>query len=149
MKQLNKLQTFVFLVGGILMAVGVGCYVFMFQKPMACWVYLVGALMFSLMQIVQLGYDQRGTGNEEQNVQNSVTVRRLRRIMLMADVFFVLAGFLMVETEYQFLRPFFSNIETYIQYVFNKWIIPLLVAAILEIYTTHRLSNELNKDKKR
>ena len=149
MKQLNRLQSIVFLVGGILMAIGVGCYVFMFQKPVACWVFLVGALMFAFMQIVQLDYNQQPTENKEQKTQDNLTIRRLRRIMLIADVLFVLAGFLMVETEYQFLRPLFPNLETYIHYVFNKWIVPLLVAAILEIYTTHRLSNELNKEKKR
>ena len=30
--------------------------------------------------------------------------------------------------------------------VFNKWVLLLLVAAVLEIYTMHRISSELDKE---
>ncbi len=36
---------------------------------------------------------------------------------------------------------------TYIEYVYNKWVVLLLIAAILEVYTTHRLDSELKKTK--
>jgi len=39
----------------------------------------------------------------------------------------------------------FSNMTDYINYVFNKWVILLLIAAILEVYTVHRLDRELSK----
>jgi hypothetical protein len=34
----------------------------------------------------------------------------------------------------------------YIKYVHNNWIIILLVAAILQLYTSHRIANELEKE---
>lgn len=142
MHLLNRFQSILFLLGGILMVGGVGCYVFQFQVKIACWVSLVGALLFALMQI-----QQRYDGD-------NFVIRRLRRMMLMADVLFVLAGLLMVETQYGYLRPLFSDYSFYIQYIYNKWILALLVAAILEVYTVRRISSELskdnfNKDKKR
>jgi hypothetical protein len=38
---------------------------------------------------------------------------------------------------------------TYLQYVYNKWVITLLIAAILQLYTTHRISHELEKEAKK
>ena len=123
MKQLSKIQTIVFLVGGILMVIGAGSYVFMFQRAVMSVVFLVGALCFALMQL-----EQRYDGQ-------NVVIIRLRRIQLIADVLFILSGILMIDSHY-------------IQYVYNKWIMTLLIAAILEIYTVHRLSSELEKEKK-
>lgn len=136
MKQLSKIQTIVFLVGGILMVIGAGSYVFMFQRAVMSVVFLVGALCFALMQL-----EQRYDG------QNMVIIR-LRRIQLIADVLFILSGILMIDSHYMLLKPLFSSYTDYIQYVYNKWIMTLLIAAILEIYTVHRLSSELEKEKK-
>ena len=136
MKQLSKIQTIVFLVGGILMVTGAGSYVFMFQRAVMSVVFLVGALCFSLMQL-----EQRYDGQ-------NVVIIRLRRIQLIADVLFILSGILMIDSHYMLLKPLFSSYTDYIQYVYNKWIMTLLIAAILEIYTVHRLSSELEKEKK-
>jgi len=38
---------------------------------------------------------------------------------------------------------------TYIEYVYNKWVITLLIAAILQLYSTHRISQELDKEAKK
>ena len=59
---------------------------------------------------------------------------------------------LMVDTVYNVLVSLFdSNMSagyyTYIEYVYNKWVVLLLIAAILEVYTTHRLDSELKKTK--
>ena len=35
--------------------------------------------------------------------------------------------------------------SAYLTYVYNKWVVFLLIAAILELYTAHRISNELKK----
>ena len=43
----------------------------------------------------------------------------------------------------------FTDWYTYMAYVYNKWVIPLLVAAMLEMYSTHRMASELNKDEAR
>ena len=136
MKQLTNMQSYIFLAGGILMVIGAGCFVFMWNQKIMCWVYLLGAIMFSTMQIMQT-YEGR---NE--------AVIRLKKIMTTADLFFVLSGILMVDTAYRFLQIVFIDYITYFQYIFNKWVLLLLVAAILEIYTMHRISSELNKKDK-
>jgi len=38
---------------------------------------------------------------------------------------------------------------SYLQYVYNKWVVTLLIAAILQLYTTHRISQELEKEAKK
>jgi hypothetical protein len=136
MKKLNKFQSVLFLVGGLMMVIGAGCYVFFFYQVAAAFIFLAGAVLFAMMQI-----QQRYEGS-------NITILRLRRIQLMADFLFVLSGFLMIDSQFKLLLPLFSNYETYVQYVFNKWIITILVAAVLEIYTIHRLSSELEKEKK-
>ncbi len=137
MKQLTKFQSALFLIGGILLVVGTGLYVFQIVQHVACWIGLAGALLFAFMQLMQ-----RYEGSD-------FVVRRLRRIVLLSDFLFVISGFLMVESQYRFLLPFFDNVTVYIQYIYNKWIITLLIAAILQLYTGHRLSNELKKENKR
>lgn len=141
MRQLNKWQNALLLMGGALMVIGAGMYVFGIHKP-SSWIFLVGALAFASMQLQQV-YEG---GN--------FVIRRLRRIMVMADVLFVVAGLLMVENAYNFLLPFFQNhiqngLNAYIIYIMGKWVVLLLVAAILEVYTTHRISSELEKEAKK
>lgn len=133
MKQLNKWQSIVFLVGGALMVIGAGCFALMFHQEIACWVFTVGALMFVAMQA-----EQRYDGSD-------ITIRRLRRILLFACFLFLLSAALMVDTVHHFMLPWFDNVETYIQYAYNKWVITLLAAAIVEVYATHRLSHEFAK----
>lgn len=134
MKQLSRTQNIIFLVGGVLMVVGAGCFAFMWQQEVMCWIYLAGAVMFATMQMMQTyeGYN--------------ITVRRLKKIMTTADIFFVLSGILMVDNAYRFMQQVFTNYVAYFQYVFNKWVLLLLVAAVLEIYTMHRISAELSKE---
>ena len=134
MKQLNKLQSSLFVGGGVLMVAGAGCYAFMFMQQVACWVYLVGAVMFAFMQVSQT-YDG-----------NNFTVKRLKKIMSLADIFFVLSGMLMVDSTYQLLRDAFTDYTSYLNLVYNKWVLLLLVAAFLEMYTMHRISSELKKE---
>ena len=134
MKQLTKFQSVVFLVGGVLMVAGAGCFAFMWLQEVMCWLFLLGATLFAIMQMMQT-YE----GKE-------LTIKRL------ADILFVLAGILMVDHVHQFLLPLFNDAKgggyiTYLTYVYNKWVVVLLIAAILEVYTTHRLASELNKIK--
>ena len=53
MKQLSKTQNIIFLVGGVLMVIGAGCFAFMWQQEIMCWIYLIGAVMFATMQMMQ------------------------------------------------------------------------------------------------
>ena len=134
MKQLNKLQSTLFVIGGLLMVLGAGCYAFMFMQETACWIYLAGAVLFACMQVSQT-YEG-----------DNFTIKRLKRIMSLADFFFILSGMLMVDSAYGLLRDAFSNPVTYFNLIYNKWVLLLLVAAFLEMYTMHRISSELKKE---
>ena len=55
------------------------------------------------------------------------------------------------EAQIRFLLPLFRNggsdgYYTYIEYVYNKWVVLLLVAAILEVYATFRIGNEMGRE---
>jgi hypothetical protein len=132
MRQLSSWQTTVFLVGALLMVSGAGISVL--QWPSAPYVYAVGALCFTAMQMLQR-YDG-----------SSIVIRRLRRIMLLSDVLFLLSAVLMFASQDNALG--LSQI-TYLQFVHNKWVLTLLIAAVLQLYTTHRIDSELAKEAKK
>ena len=88
MKQMNKVQSALFLIGGVLMVIGAGCYVFLWQREVVCWVFLAGACLFGGLQLMQT-YEGR-----------NFTVKRLKRIMSVADMFFIFAGLVMVDNAY-------------------------------------------------
>mgnify|MGYP006916039495 CR=1 FL=1 len=127
MKQLSKTQTVIFIVGGLLMVCGAGLS--LFRLAAAPYVYSLGALGFVSMQMLQ-----RYEGN-------SVTVRRLRRIMLLSDVLFLAATVLMFAS---MGNPLGIDHITYITYIYNKWVVVLLIAAVLQLYSTHRIGSELS-----
>jgi hypothetical protein len=132
MKQLSSIETAILLIGGLLMVVGAGGS--MFLQSWAAYIFAPGALLFAAMQMRQ-SYEG-----------NNFTIRRLRRIQLTSDVFFMLAGLLMLANQSNF---FGINLLLYIKYVHNNWIIVLLVAAILQLYASHRIANELEKEAKK
>ncbi|MBR4389010.1 MAG: hypothetical protein IKT00_07515 [Prevotella sp.] len=134
MRQLSKWQTVVFMLGGMGMVVGAGMFALQFAQQWACWIFLAGALAFAMMQWLQR---YEGT---------NITIRRLRRMQVLAGVFFIITGVLMVDFVHMFMRPWFPNLETYIQYVYNKWVLTLLIAVVLEVYSMHRLSKELSRE---
>lgn len=134
MKQLNNVQSAIFLIGGVLMVIGAGCFATMWNQKAVCWIYLIGALMFAWIQISQT---YEGT---------STVIHRLKKIMTTADIFFVLSGMLMVDSAYKYMQNICNNYITYVEYIYNKWVLLLLVAALLEIYTMHRISSELRKE---
>lgn len=144
-RHLTKVESFLLIVGSILMVVGIGCYVFMFHQLIAAVVFLVGSILFAV-QCFQI-YNGK-----------NLTLRRLKSIMNMANLMFILAGILMVDTamtyvaiqeplveHHRFLSNMFTNWQTYVELVYNKWIIPLIIAVVLELYSTHRISRELSK----
>ena len=135
MKQLNRFQSILFAIGGMLMVIGAGCFAFMWQQQVVCWLFLAGASMFTLMQSMQT-YEG-----------SNFVIRRLKRIQAVANIFFMLAGILMVDTAYMFFRPLFNSSIAYIDFLYNKWVVLLLIAAFLEIYSMHRRDSEMKKDK--
>ena len=132
MRRLNSFQNAIYLLGALLMVVGAGMS--MLAWKYAPYVFAVGALAFVSMQFLQR-YD--GT---------NVVVRRLRRMMLISDFLFLLSALLMIANTGNFLG---LDYITYIEYVYNKWVITLLIAAILQLYSTHRISQELDKEAKK
>ena len=70
--------------------------------------------------------------------------------MHIAELLFVVSGLLMVEERYSiitgFLKEHPSAYITFVNVTYGKWVVMLLVGAILETYTIHRISNELEKD---
>lgn len=132
MDQLSKTESAIFLLGGVLMVIGSGASVL--ARPWAPYLFSMGALAFSLMQFKQ---KYRG---------GSFVVRRLRRIMLLSDVLFLLTAVLMFADS---LNLFRLDYLSYVQYVHNNWVLTLLVAAVLQLYATHRMGRELDREAKK
>lgn len=141
MRQLSKAESILMVAGAVLMAVAAVAYVLAIRKP-AAWMMMAGTGAFVAMQM-------RQTYNG-----NSLAIRRLRSIMTMGNIFFVAAALLMLENAYQFLLPKFmengiSGYNAYVHYIHNNWVVALLIAAVIELYTTHRISSELDKEAKK
>ena len=132
MRELNKLQTAIFLFGGILMAIGAGTTLLGWGS--APYIFAIGAVCFSSMQMLQR--------YEGQNF----TIRRLRRMMLISDVLFLVAALLMFASKGNY---FGLSYITYIEYVYNKWVVVLLIAVLLQLYSMHRIGSELEKEAKK
>ena len=105
MRQLNKIQNLIFLVGATLMVVGAGASVLAWK--FAPYVFAVGAIAFTSMQLLQR---YEGT---------NFVIRRLRRMMILSDFLFLLSALLMFA---------------------------LLIAALLQLYSIHRIDRELAKE---
>lgn len=130
-----------------MMVAGVGLYVFAVAPKVVSIIFLIGTVIFAAMQIAQR---YEGT---------SLTLRRLRSIMTLADVAFIIAGLLMFENAWHLLFQAtvwhthdvmnFEAYESYMKYVNNKWVVALLVAAVLELYSMNRISYELKKEERK
>lgn len=132
MKQLNRTQNVIFFLGALLMVVGAGTSLLGWTS--SPYIYSIGAICFTAMQMLQ-----RYEGS-------NFTIRRLRRMMLISDFLFLLSAVLMFANKGNFLG---LDHVTYINYVYNKWVITLLVAAVLQLYSTHRIDRELAKEAKK
>jgi hypothetical protein len=132
MRQLSKVENAIFLTGALLMVVGAGAS--LLQWWAAPYVFAAGAVGFTTMQMLQ-----RYEGS-------NFVIRRLRRIVLLSDVLFLVSALLMFASQG---NAFHLDHITYLQYVYQKWVLTLLTAAILQLYTTHRIGNELEKEAKK
>jgi hypothetical protein len=132
MRQLNSFQTAIYLIGAVLMAVGAGMSILSWS--IAPYVFALGTLAFVSMQFLQR---YEGT---------NFVIRRLRRIMILSDILFLLSALLMLANTGNI---FGLDHITFVNYVYNKWVITLLIAAILQLYSTHRISHELEKEAKK
>lgn len=132
MRQLNRTENIIFLLGAVLMVVGSGANIF--AKEWAPYVFSMGVLAFVLMQLKQR-YDG-----------SNLVLKRLRRIVITSDVFFLLSALLMFAN---MNNLFGFDAITYVQYIHNNWVVALLMAAILQLYSSHRIGRELDKEAKK
>lgn len=148
MKQLTNIQTYIFIFGGLMMVLGAGVNLVadlriiadpvtadVCHKIGAC-VFLLGAICFASMQI-----KQKYEGND-------FTIKRLRRMMILGDCAFVLAGLFLVEKCFRVVYPLFASNDGnmfYLQYINNNWVVFLLIATFLEVYSTHRIAYLIKK----
>lgn len=119
-------------VGAVLMLAGAAMG--MFVKEIAPYVYAVGVLAFVAIQV-----QQRYEGRD-------FTIQRLRRIMLMSDVLLIAVAALMFA---DYGNPFGLEHLTWLNYVHNNWVVLLLIAALIQLYTTFRIDSELRKEAKK
>lgn len=138
MNELSRLQSIILAIGGALMVTGTGCVVFGLMPKVAAIVFAIGAVAFVAMQA--------------QNVYtgSNFVIKRLRRTMLIADACFIIAALLLLENVFRIIFPYVATsvdgYNNYLRYVNNNWVVALLIAALLEMYTTHRIAYELKKE---
>lgn len=129
MRELNKTESAILVIGAVMMVIGSGANIF--AQSWAPYVFAMGTIGFVLMQLKQK-YDG-----------DNVAIKRLRRMVIISDVCLLLAAVMMFANMDNLFR---LDAITYIKYVHNNWVVVLMVAAMLQLYTSHRISKELLKD---
>ena len=129
MRQLNKVENTILLFGAVMMVIGSGANIF--AQPWAPYVFGMGTVGYVLMQLKQ---KYKGS---------NVAIKRLRRMVIISDVCLLLAAVMMFANMDNLFR---LDAVTYIKYVHNNWVVVLLVAAMLQLYTSHRISKEILKN---
>lgn len=89
------------------------------QLAWAPYLYLIGAIMFAYVQVMS-GYEGK-----------NIIIRRLRRQQIIGATLLVVAGVMMILWKR------------------NEWVVCLTIAAVLEMYTTFRIPQEEEKEKKK
>ena len=108
--------------------------IWLFAKDAAPYLFAVGALAFVAMQVLQR-YDG-----------DNFTIQRLRRIMLLSDVLLIVTAALMFADNG---NPFGLDHLTWLNYIHNNWMVLLLIAAFMQLYTTFRIDSELRQEAKK
>lgn len=129
MRQLNKIENTILLFGAVMMVIGSGANIF--AQPWAPYVFGMGTVGYVLMQL-----KQKYEGS-------NVAIKRLRRMVIISDVCLLLTAVMMFANMDNLFR---LDAVTYIKYVHNNWVVVLLVAAMLQLYTSHRISKEILKN---
>lgn len=126
MAELNKWQNILFRAGAILLLAGLGMRLFL--HPAACWVTALGAVLFAAMQML-MRYDGP-----------SVNLQRLRRQQVFSDFVFLVTAALMVMQDNDWGSVWAHG---------NAWILCLVIACVLQVYTAFRIPQELEREKGR
>ena len=123
MKQLSPLQNILFQAGGLLIVAGAIMPMVPEAAPYAAVAFTLGALLFGVMQMLQ-SYTGR-----------SIVIRRLRRQQVIGAAMLIVTGALMLMKRYA-IGPVRGD----------EWKLTLLVAVVLELYTSFRIPHELEKE---
>lgn len=123
MKQLTKLQNFLYRTGGILLLAGLILWIP--RIAFAPYIYCIGALLFAAMQM-QASYEGK-----------NFTIKRLRRQQIIGALCLVLAGAVMLAGNHDI--PYCRR---------NEWVVVLMIGCLFEIYTAFRIPAEMEKEKK-
>jgi len=124
MKELTKTQQLVLQVGAVLMVLG--AVLFLMSPVVASVLFGAGALGFGFMQL-QTEYQG-----------HDFVLARLRRQQMFGAVCLILAAVLMTMQAFEF--GFARH---------NEWVVCVLIGALVELYTTLRISAELKKEDKK
>lgn len=122
-RELSFWENVLYRMGAILMLIGVTVHIF--NAEISLFIYGIGAMLFSLMQLRAV-YEG-----------NDLNVIRLRRQQLFACLMFIGTAMCMSMQVYQygFARR-------------NEWVVALAIGCVLELYTAWRIPNALQKAKK-
>ncbi len=120
MKQLTHFQNLVYILGGIILLLGL--LLWLPRIEAAPYIYCAGALMFASMQLLAR-YDGR-----------SLTIRRLRHQQIAGALCLVLSGAFMIGNIYNL--PYCRR---------NEWVVVLMIGCIFEVYTAFRIPSEMKK----
>lgn len=114
-KVMSKYNSILSGIGAVLLFVGLAIKIT--NWVFAPYIYLVGAILFAYVQVMD-SYDG-----------NNIIIKRLRRQQILGASLLVLTGVIMLLCRH------------------NEWIASLAIASILELYTAFRIPQEMEKEK--
>lgn len=123
MRQLTRLQSFIFKLGGILIIIGVLLWIP--KLSVAPYLFCLGAVLYAVMQFLAK-YEGR-----------NFIIRRLRRQQLAGACLLVLAGIMMIGSTFHW--PYTTR---------NEWLIAFMAGTIFQLYTAFRIPAELKKEER-
>lgn len=132
MRTLSKWQNAIFIAGAVMMVVGAAGSIF--RWSLYPYVFALGAVGYAAIQMMQ-----RYEGS-------NFVVRRLLRIRAISDLLFLLTAVLMFANQG---NAFGLEWLVYLNYVQNNWVVTLLLAAVLQLYTVYRIGKEMEKEAKK
>lgn len=112
---MSKYYSAIATVGAVALLLGAALQIT--QLAWAPYLYLIGAIMFSYVQVMS-GYEGK-----------NIIIRRLRRQQIIGATLLVVAGVMMILWKR------------------NEWVVCLTIAAVLEMYTAFRIPQEEEKEK--
>lgn len=112
---MSKYYSAIATVGAVALLLGAALQIT--QLAWAPYLYLIGAIMFTYVQVMS-GYEGK-----------NIIIRRLRRQQIIGATLLVVAGVMMILWKR------------------NEWVVCLTIAAVLEMYTAFRIPQEEEKEK--